>query len=1243
MKKKLYDELTNLYPIQKTLRFSLIPQGKTRDWLTERQIIGTDEHMAESYKIIKKMIDCYHKKVIAESLEMAQLSEVLLDKYKETVRQADDLDDIELALRKEVAGVLASHHDFKKLFGKEMVLEQLPKIAETNEEYQAIQEFARFTSYLTNYHDIRKNLYSKDKKEGTVAYRLIHENLPKHLGNTKVYEKICSTDVDIYSEIRKLEEFLGDIDLGNMFNIYGFNQVLSQKGIDRYNQVINGVATETGKLKGLNEIINLWNQQQKKDENGRKHKLPRFTPLYKQMMSDRDTQSFVIDAFEKDDEVFDALKASCIELEEIILSKTNCSVMEVYKDLSQYDTSEIYVRNDGLLTDLSNKVFGSWDVLLKGISEDYDRNYMGKKKPGTEKYEEEKKKALKKEKSYSLATLQKFADNAGVENKVDITQWLEAEAGNIIDDIRVKKDILSGILEDEHRLEKPLNKDGALVGHIKDYLDSIKKLQRFLMLLQGDGMEPERDERFYGDYAYLTDSLFKFNSLYNKTRNYVTKRPFSVDKIKLNFNCPTLFNGWDLNQESKNLGVLFKKGNNYYLGVMENNKAFRDAPEADDSVDCYEKLEYKLLPGPNKMLPKVFFSNGRMDEFAPSEEILKIYRTGTFKKGKTFSLEDCHKLIDFFKASIEKHEDWKKFDFQFAPTESYRDISEFYKEIADQGYKITMKKISTSYIDELVETGQLYLFQIYNQDFSEYSKGKLNLHTIYWHMLFDERNLENVVYKLNGEAEIFYRMPSLDLAHTVIHKANESIENKNPLNPKKTSTFDYDIIKNKRYTQEKFLFHVPVTINFKCKDTWVNTVVNKKLKEIEEYYVIGIDRGERNLLYAVVINHKGEIVEKQQISLNVVNNVYSYKEEQRKQEVNYHELLDMKEKERDKARKSWTSVEQIKDLKSGYLSQVVHVITQLAVKYNALIVMEDLNTGFKRGRQKIEKQVYQNFEKALIQKLNFLVIDKERTLTNVQEAGGALAAYQLTNQFESFSKLGKQSGVLLYVDAWCTSQIDPTTGFVNILYPSYINLNKSKEYFAKFNGIRYNPEKDYFEFAFNYANFTEKAEGTRTDWVVCTYGERIRQYRDSSKNNSWSTMSYSPTIKLKELLESKEINYVSGNALKEDILNQKDAAFFKELTMILKMTLQMRNSSLPGDEENKDYIQSCVMNDKGEFFNSEKATEEQPKDADANGAYNIARKGLLLVNKIRNQKEDEKLELYVKHKEWLQFAQKNHC
>ena len=39
------------------------------------------------------------------------------------------------------------------------------------------------------------------------------------------------------------------------------------------------------------------------------------------------------------------------------------------------------------------------------------------------------------------------------------------------------------------------------------------------------------------------------------------------------------------------------------------DRAFVDAPEiTSDDKDYYEKMEYKLLPGPNKMLPKVFFA-----------------------------------------------------------------------------------------------------------------------------------------------------------------------------------------------------------------------------------------------------------------------------------------------------------------------------------------------------------------------------------------------------------------------------------------------------------------------------------------------------------------------------------------------------------------------------------------------------------------------------------------------------------
>ena len=39
------------------------------------------------------------------------------------------------------------------------------------------------------------------------------------------------------------------------------------------------------------------------------------------------------------------------------------------------------------------------------------------------------------------------------------------------------------------------------------------------------------------------------------------------------------------------------------------------------------------------------------------------------------------KLIDWFKDAINRHEDWKNFNFNFSPTESYEDMSGFYKEV----------------------------------------------------------------------------------------------------------------------------------------------------------------------------------------------------------------------------------------------------------------------------------------------------------------------------------------------------------------------------------------------------------------------------------------------------------------------------------------------------------------------------------------------------------------------------------
>lgn len=255
-----------------------------------------------------------------------------------------------------------------------------------------------------------------------------------------------------------------------------------------------------------------------------------------------------------------------------------------------------------------------------------------------------------------------------------------------------------------------------------------------------------------------------------------------------------------------------------------------------------------------------------------------------------------------------------------------------------------------------------------------------------------------------------------------------------------------------------------------------------------------------------------------------------------------------------------------------------------------------------------------------------------------------MKAYQLTSKFDSFQKLGKQSGFLFYVPAWNTSKIDPVTGFVNLLDTRYESVDKSKIFLAKFDDIRYNAGKDWFEFSFDYSHFTSKAQDTRQNWTICSYGERIETYRNPAKNMNWDNREVQLTDEFKKLFQTYGVDF-SVN-LKEQILNQTDKSFFYNekqdkdapfgLLQLLRLTLQMRNS-ITGTEV--DYLISPVPDEKGQFYDSRKCGDDLPQDADANGAYNIARKGLWVVQQIRQSTDLKKLKLAISNKEWLCFVQ----
>ncbi len=1258
----------NKYSLSKTLRFELIPQGKTLEHIQVKGLLTQDEQRANDYQQVKKIIDEYHKEFIEKALVGLQLEK--LEEYQNFyTKQEQDEDgkkfkDLKDKMRKQIAEKFTKHTDYSKVSKEGEGVAALTEFVKNDEDKKKLAEkFNKWATYFTGFYENRKNMYSSEEQSTAIAYRLIHENLPKFVDNVKGFERVKEVpELHEKCEIlyKEIEEYLNISSIDEAFELNYYNAVLTQKQIDIYNLIIGGRTAKEGerKIQGLNEYINLYNQKQK----DKKDKIPKLKVLYKQILSDRESISFLQDKFENSQEVLSAIygyyHANLISFQQQDKEETENvlkRVQDLLANLSSNNLSQIFIRNGKAITDISQALFSDFSIIKEALKFSFiNALEIGKK--GLSKTQEESIEKYLKQDYYSIAEIEKALWNYKNENEVlkdlkenehliaeyfknNFKTKVNEKEYDLVSNVEAKYSCVKGILEN-YPEDKKLNQEQKDIDNIKNFLDSLMEILHFVkpLMLPNDSTL-EKDADFYNTIQPYYEQLQHLIPLYNKVRNFATQKAYSVEKIKLNFENSTLLDGWDVNKEADNTSILFRKNGAYYLGIMDksHNRIFREIPNAE-TENTSSKVNYKLLPGASKMLPKVFFSNRNIAYYNPSDEIINIRNHGTHTKGgspqegfekKDFNLNHCRKMINFFKASIEKHPEWKLFGFKFSDTSTYDTIDGFYREVEAQGYNITYTEIDDNYINQLVSDGKLYLFQIYNKDFSDYSKGKPNMHTMYWKALFDEENLKDVVYKLNGQAEVFYRKKSIEDAKKIVHKANEAIDNKNPDATKKQSTFEYDLIKDKRFTLDKFQFHVPITLNFKSKgNDYINFDVLDYLKNNPNVNIIGLDRGERHLIYLTLINQKGEILK--QFSLNDIIN--EHKGETYK--TSYKNLLDKKEAERAAARENWGTIENIKELKEGYISQVVHKIATMMVEYNAIVVMEDLNMGFKRGRFKVEKQVYQKLEKMLIDKLNYLVFKEKRA----NEIGGLYNALQLTSKFESFQKMGKQSGFLFYVPAWNTSKIDPTTGFVNLFNTKYESIEKAQKFFDSFSSIHYNSNEKYFEFVFDYDKFTERAKGTKTQWTVCTHGERILTFRNPEANNQWDNKEINLTKQFKDLLGKFKITYDNGADIKNQIVSQDSKEFLKGLLDLFRLTLQMRNSITNSEV---DYLISPVKNSNGSFYDSRKADATLPKDADANGAYHIAKKGLMWLEQIKEFKGEnwKKLDLEKTNKAWLNFVQ----
>lgn len=1259
-------ELTGLYSLTKTIGIELKPVGKTQELIEARKLIEQDDQRAEDYKIVKDIIDRYHKDFIDKCLNCVKIEKDDLEKYvsltENSNREAVDFDNIKTKMRNQITESFKKNPLFVGLFKKELITNYLPNFV-SEEERVVVNKFSKFTTYFDAFNNNRKNLYSGDAKSGTIAYRLIHENLPMFLDNIASFNKISETGVNEYFSSIEAEftDTLNGKHLADLFQIDYFNNTLTQKKIDNYNYIVGAV----------NKAVNLYKQQHKNV------RIPLLKKIHKMILSDRVTPSWLPERFESDEEMLTAIKAAYESLKEVLVGDDDDSLRNLLLNIDNFDLEHIYIAKDSGLTSISQQIFGYYDTYTLAIKDQLQR-----KNPATKKqrenpnlYDERIDKLYKKEGSFSIAYLNRLVDT---KEHITINEYYRLlgsycrEGGKSNNDFFKQIDgaysAISYLFSAEHGEIAQSDSDTAVVQKL---LEVYKGLQRFIKPLLGHGDEADKDNEFDAKLHKVWDELDIITPLYDKVRNWLSRKIYNPEKIKLCFeNNGKLLSGWSDNQTKSDNGTqyggyIFRKKNeigeyDFYLGVSSDAKLFRHDATIGYEDGMYERFDYYQLKS-KTLLGKSYVGNYGED----SNAVLSAFNNAVTKlhlekklvpkdnenvpkylkrlkqdyAGFYQILMNDDNVVDAYN-SMKQHILATLASLSRVPaaielaTQTDLDIDDLIDEIMKlPSESFGYFPVATAAIEEAKkrEKKPLFLFKMSNKDLSyaeksskglRKSRGTENLHTMYLKALL---GMTQNVFSI-GSGMVFFRHQTKGLAETTArHKANEFIANKNKLNDKKKSIFDYEIVKNKRFIKDKYLFHLSMNLNYSQPNKFdINSKVREIIRNGGIKHIIGIDRGERNLIYLSLIDMEGNIV--MQKSLNILKDDHNAKG------TDYKGLLTEREGENKEARRNWKMIANIKDLKRGYLSQVVHIISKMMVEYDAIVVLEDLNPGFIRGRQKIERNVYEQFERMLIDKLNFYV-DKHK---DANETGGLLHALQLTSEFKNFKKSDHQNGCLFYIPAWNTSKIDPATGFVNLFDTRYTNADKALEFFSKFDAIRYNEEKDWFEFEFDYDEFTQKAHGTRTRWTLCTYGKRLRSFKNPTKQYNWDSEVVALTDEFKRMFREADIDIHEN--LKDAIRNLegKRRKYLEPLMQFMRLLLQLRNSKAGTDE---DYILSPVADENGVFYDSRSCGDQLPENADANGAYNIARKGLMLIRQIKETKDLANFKYDISNKAWLNFAQ----
>ena len=490
----------------------------------------------------------------------------------------------------------------------------------------------------------------------------------------------------------------------------------------------------------------------------------------------------------------------------------------------------------------------------------------------------------------------------------------------------------------------------------------------------------------------------------------------------------------------------------------------------------------------------------------------KLYTTGALDKKLVTEeefKENLHAILSLYKEFIDAYEEYSWFDITLKPEEEYSESGSFFNDINAKNFYCDWVSCDIDRIDKMVKDGEALCFLITNRNMYT-PKIKKNAYAKQFLLAMSDPDSDIVI---NSYPKIYSRKAAIK--RRVTHKEGSFLINKFDTNGKKIPDnvyeelyryyndklldtdlsaaakkyikdktvvafkSDKDIIKDKRYTEDKWFINFTVTKNRTVKDTYVT----KKLSEIKDgMNIMAVTRSEQDLLYYTVTTPDGKVLESS--SLNTIGG-RSYWDD-----LKQIDTLRKKEKS-----EQWKYDRKVKDIRNGYLSKAISIIAKKALEYQALIVVEYISDEIKDRFSAFDNNVFKSFENQLLNRLaDLYFLDVPDG-----EPGSVSNPYQLCTLKQS----DYYGGIVQFVSAAYTGNIDRETGFVNVFDLNGLKtLSAKKAFLSKFDSIRYDEKLNRFRFVFDYSNFRTKYDLMNTQWEVLAGGASV------TYNKEYKTLEY---------------------------------------------------------------------------------------------------------------------------------------